>query len=207
MNRMHIFLAAAAAALLAAPPALAQSTTERDKAAGASKSAQMKKDDGKQLSREDRRALERLAQADMAEIATGKLAQQKASSPEVKKYGEHMMQEHTRMLQEGVQLAQKKGVQPPKETDKKHRSAMKKLEGLSGEEFDRQYMAQMVKDHEEVMKLAEKTVKDTKDPELKAHVEKGSPHIKEHLEQARKLQASLGASAGASGKSSGKKQP
>jgi putative membrane protein len=157
------------------------------------------------LSKDDMQTLSRMARADMAEIEAGKLAQQKASNPEVKKYGEHMVQEHTKMLQEGTQLAQKKGVQPPKDTDKKHKSAMKKLQGLSGEEFDRQYISQMVKDHDEVMKLAQKTAKDTKDPDLKAHVEKGSPHVKEHLDQARKIQASLGGSEGKS-KSAGKSE-
>ena len=182
------------AALAALTLAVSLQAQEKDRAQDpAGKSA--KKDAG--FSKQDRQALERLAQADMAEIAAGKLAQQKASSPEVKKYGEHMVQEHTKMLQEGTQLAQKKGLQPPKDTDKKHKSALKKLEGLSGEEFDRQYISQMVKDHDEVMKLAQKTVKATKDAELKAHLEKGSPHIKEHLEQARQIQASLGASAGA----------
>jgi len=195
-------LAAVAAFALSFPLHAQDKEKAKDPAA---KSA--RKDAG--FSKQDRQALERLAQADMAEIAAGKLAQQKASSPEVKKYGEHMVQEHTKMLQEGTQLAQKKGVQPPREPGKKHQSAMKKLEGLSGEEFDRQYISQMVKDHDEVMKLAQKTAKDTKDPELKAHVEKGSPHIKEHLEQARKIQASLGASAGAgkgAAKSAGKSE-
>ena len=34
----------------------------------------------------------------------------------------------------------------------------------------------MVQDHEEALKLAEKTAKGAKDPELKAHAEKGAPH-------------------------------
>jgi len=178
MTAIRITLASALASLLVAFPLHAQDKAAKKDAAG--------------FSKQDQQALTRLAQADMAEIAAGKLAQQKAASPEVKKYGEHMVQEHTKMLQDGSQLAQRKGVTPPKETDNKHQAAMKKLEGLSGEEFDRQYMAQMVKDHEEVLQLAERTAKGTKDAELKAHLEKGAPHVKEHLERARKIKASLG---------------
>jgi putative membrane protein len=152
-----------------------------------------------QVAKQDRQAMMRLAQSDMAEIAAGKVAAQKASSAEVKKFGEHMVEEHSKMLEEGRKLAQSKGVKPPAAPDKKHQTALKKLEQQSGEEFDRQFMAQMVKDHEDALKLAEKTAKDAKDPELKAHAEKGAPHIKEHLEQARKLHASLGSSAGSSG--------
>jgi putative membrane protein len=184
MHSFKLIVAAAVAAFLAFPLQAQDKGAKRDSP----------------LSKNDRQALMRLAQADMAEIEAGKLAQEKASSPEVKKYGEHMVQEHTKMLEEGKQVAQSKGVKPPASTDKKHQAAAKKLQGLSGEEFDRQYLAQMVKDHAEVLKLAQKTAKETKDADLKAHVQKGEPHVKEHLEQAKKLQASLGASAGSSRK-------
>jgi putative membrane protein len=142
------------------------------------------------MSKGDVQALRKLAQADMAEIEAGKVAAQKASNPEVKKYAEHMVQEHSKMLEEGKQLAQAKGVQPPAGPDKKHQDALKKLQASDGEDFDRQYMRQMVRDHQEVLKLAQKTSKDAKDPELKAHVQKGLPHIKEHLEAARKMAGS-----------------
>jgi len=143
------------------------------------------------MAKQDVQALSRLAQADMAEIAAGKLAAQKASNGEVKKFGEHMVQDHTTMLDEGKKLAQSKGVKPPADTDSKHRGALKKLGGLSGAEFDRQYMQQMVKDHEEVLQLAQKTAKGAKDPDVKAHAEKGAPHIQEHLDAAKKILSSL----------------
>jgi len=147
--------------------------------------------DAKKMDKHDLQALSRMAQADMAEIATGKLAAQKASSDEVRKFGQHMVDEHTKMLDEGKQVAQSRGVKPPAGPDKKHQSAMKKLQGLSGAEFDRRYMDQMVKDHQEVLKLAQKEAKDGKDPEVKAHAEKGAPHIQQHLDEAKKIQASL----------------
>jgi putative membrane protein len=187
MTAFKLITAAAAAAFLS----FSQHAIAQDKSA--------KRDAGGQMSKQDRQALSRLAQGDMAEIAAGKVAAEKAASPEVKKFGEHMVEEHSKMLEEGKKLAESKGVKPPANPDKKHQSALSKLQKQSGEEFDRNFMAQMVKDHEDALKLAEKTAKDAKDPELKAHAQKGAPHIKEHLEQARKLHASLGSSAGASG--------
>jgi putative membrane protein len=197
MTSSRTLIVAAAAAALLGSQALAQGTagssTERDKAAGKEKSAQLK---GK-LAKQDRDALSKLAQSDLAEVQAGKLAQQKASSPEVKKFGAHMVQEHTKMLEEGAKVAQSKGVTPPKSPDKKHQEALNKLKDASGEDFDRRYMAQMVEDHQDALRLAEKAAKDAKDPEVKAHAEKGVPHIKEHLADARKLYSSLAASAGA----------
>ena len=150
------------------------------------------------LSKEDTQAMEKLAQGDMAEVEAGKVAAQKASSAEVKKFGQHMVDEHTKMLEEGKKLAQAKGVKAPASPDKKHQDALKKLQGLSGDEFDRRFMEQMVNDHQEALKLAEKTAKEAKDSDLKAHAQKGAPKIKEHLAQATKLRDSLAASSGAS---------
>lgn len=152
------------------------------------------KDKSDKMAKSDLQVLSRLAQADMAEIAAGKVAAQKATNPDVKKYGQHMVDEHTKMLEEGKKLAQSKGVKPPADTDKKHQAALKKLEGLSGAEFDRAYIQQMVQDHQEVLQLAQKTAKSTKDAELKAHLEKGAPHIQEHLDMAKKISGQLGGS-------------
>lgn len=120
-------------------------------------------------------------------------AQEKNEMQELSRLA-HMVDEHTKMLEEGKKLAQSKGVKPPADTDKKHQAALKKLEGLSGAEFDRAYMRQMAQDHQEVLQLAQKTAQSTKDAELKAHLEKGAPHIQEHLDMAQKLSGQLGGS-------------
>ena len=49
----------------------------------------------------------------------------------------------------------------------------------------------MVKDHQEALKLAQKTSKDGKDPEVKGLAEKGAPHIQQHRDEAKKIQSSL----------------
>jgi putative membrane protein len=155
------------------------------------------------LTRADRDVIEKLAEADMAEIEAGKLAAQKGTHPEVKKFGQHMVDEHSKMLEAGKSLAQAKGVKPPSGPSILQKANVKKLELLS-DSFDRQYMEQMVKDHDEVLKLAQKTAAETKDAELKAHLQKGEPHIKEHLATARKLQDQLGGASGSSGEGRGK---
>lgn len=195
MKVFRLAVAAAVSSFLVAgsPPAMGQ-----DKAG--KQDGKASRQDGK-ISKQDMNAMQKLAQSDMAEIETGKVAAQKATSPEVKKYAEKMVEDHSKMLEEGKKTAQDKGATPPSGPDKKHQAALKKLQGMSGAEFDRQYINQMVRDHQEALKVAEKAAKDAKDPDLKAHAEKGAPHIKQHLEEARKLQASLG-----SGKDSGKEK-
>ena len=196
MSSFKLLAAASAAAslALAIPPAHAQ---EKDaKAPAASKKA------AGQLAKDDLQSFRKMAQADLAEVATGKVAAEKAQSPEVKKYAQHMVDEHSKMLEEGKKLAQAKGVTPPSQPEKKHQAALQKLQKASGGDFDRQYIQQMVRDHQEVLKVAEKAAKDAKDPQLKEHAEKGVPHIKEHLAQARKISESLGAGAGGTSRKS-----
>jgi len=200
MNSFRYVLAAACAAFLAFGPSSGHAQDKADTSAKADKTAKK----GANISKGDMRSMQKMAQADMAEIAAGKVAAEKASSAEVKKYGQHMVDEHSKMLEEGNKLAQAKGMKPPAGPDKKHQDALKKLQGLSGEDFDRQYMQQMVKDHKDALKLAEKAAKDAKDPDLKAHAEKGAPHIKEHLAEAQKLQQGMSSGAGGTSSKSSK---
>src|SRR3954463_11727713 len=201
MNSFRYVLAAACAAFLAFGPSSGHAQDKADTSAKADKTAKK----GANISKGDMRSMQKMAQADMAEIAAGKVAAQKASSPEVKKYGQHMVDEHSKMLDEGSKLAQAKGMKPPASPDKKHQAALQKLQGLSGEDFDRQYVQQMVKDHQDALKLAQKTAKDAKDPELKSQAEQGVSHIKEHLAMAQKLQQGMSSGSGGTSSKSGSK--
>jgi putative membrane protein len=151
----------------------------------------------------DARAMRELAEANMAEVEAGKVAAQKAQSEEVKKFAQHMVDDHGKMLQEVQQLAQSKGVDLPKSPSKKHQAAMKKLESASGEQFDKAYMSEMVKDHRETVKKVEKIAKSSKDAEVKGAAEKALPDIKEHLQMAQELSGKTGGGASKGSSSQG----
>jgi putative membrane protein len=151
------------------------------------------------LDRRDARALRNMAEANLAEVEAGKLAAGKARSEEVKKFAQHMVDDHGKQLQEIQKLASARSVDLPSQPAAKHRAAMKKLEGTSADNFDGAYMSQMVKDHRDALKLAQRTAKNAKDSELKAAAEKAAPDIKEHLQTAEQLAGkSKSASAGSS---------
>ena len=181
-------------------------------------SAQQPKQSGGQASaqksekgetRGDAKHLKELAQANMAEVEAGKLAAQKAQNADVKKFAQQMVDDHNKQLEEIRKLAQTKGVELPSAPDSKHQRAMKKLQSASPDKFDHEYMGQMVKDHRDALKLAQRTAKDAKDTELKSSAEKAAPEIEKHLQMARQLEsATKGAgkkSTGASKSSSGEK--
>jgi putative membrane protein len=141
----------------------------------------------------DAKAIQDLAEANMAEVEAGKVAEQKSRNADVKKFAQHMVDDHGKMLQEVQQLAQSKGVDLPKAPKAKHQAALKKLEGLSGEQFDKVYMNEMVKDHQETVKEVEKIARSAKDPDVKNAAQKALPDIKEHLQEAQQIAGKTGA--------------
>lgn len=146
---------------------------------------------GSTAPRQDMKLLENIAQADIAEITTGKLAASKALSPAVRQYGQHMVDEHSKSLNEGASLAAAKGMPVPKAPEIRHQAAKHKLEALSGPAFDRAYMEQMVKDHQETLALLQKAASQAADPQLRAHAQKALPHVQQHLAMAQRLRSEL----------------
>jgi putative membrane protein len=193
MNQLHkqIFVAAVAAAALVgfATTPVAQ---EAKKDAGDKQQAkkEMKKDKAAKGGPDAKHA-HQIAQSDMAEVQAGKMGVSKATSPEVKKFAQSMVEDHGKHLSELRTMAKTKGMQLPSTPAKKHQDAMKKLESASGAEFDKLFMTQMVKDHEDALKLVQDTAKKAKDAELKADAEKTAPVIQKHLEEAKRIAASL----------------
>ena len=185
--KLNMFAFMAAAALLAAGPVSAQTQEKSDKSAATQKSAKSDKSAKGGESRADAKHLKELALANMAEVEAGKLATEKAQDAKVKEYAQHMVDDHGKMLEEVKQLAQAKGVDLPSAPDAKHQKLMKKLQGLSGEKFDREYMQAMVKDHRDALKLAQRTSKGAKDAELKSAAQKAAPQIQDHLKMAQDI--------------------
>ena len=101
---------------------------------------------------ESRAFINRMAIAGMAEVQLGKLATERAASPDVKAFGERMVKDHSQANNELAQVAAKMHVQLPQQLDQAHRDLFEKLSRLQGAEFDREYMAAMVHGHEEVLK-------------------------------------------------------
>jgi putative membrane protein len=140
----------------------------------------------------DSKHLRQLAEANLAEVQAGKLAAEKATEDDVKRYGQRMAEGHGEHLSTLRKLAKSNKVELPSSPSKKHQDAMKKLQSAKkGAEFDRAYMAQMVKDHEEALKLHQDAAKNAEDKDVRAAAEKAIPDVRQHLDTAKGIQASL----------------
>lgn len=127
------------------------------------------------------------------EVEMGKLGAQKATDPEVKAYAQKMVKQHSQANKELMAAAKSKGVEVPTEPDLMHKGMKKKFETQAADEdFNHDFMQQMVKDHKATVELYETAANDTTlDPEFRALARKSLPTLKEHLADAERLEAKL----------------
>ena len=153
------------------------------------------------LNKADQHILSELAQANLAEIEAGKIAEQKSNNDQVKSFAQQMIDDHGKALQDVQQLAQARGVTLPTEPDRKHKVLDDKLAKLSGAAFDQAYLARAgVKEHQQAHKFLAKSASKASDPDLKALVAKMQPTVDQHLNRVEQLaQANRAATSGSSG--------
>src|SRR5947199_691118 len=132
-----------AVGLLALAPAFAQSSTG---AAAQNSEAKTKGTSANRMGT-DNPFVTKAANGGMAEVKLGTLATQKAANPDVKAFGQQMVDDHGKANDELKQLASSKGITLPTDIDAKEQAKYDRLSKLSGAEFDRAYMKHMVADH------------------------------------------------------------
>ena len=121
------------------------------------------------------------ARSGLAEVEMGKLAAQKATDPEVKKFGQMMVDEHTKANNELKELAGSKNVTLPTDLGN-HQSDLDELKNAAGADFDRGYVKLMVNAHENDVEAFQAQADRSADPEVKAFAAKTLPTLKKHLE-------------------------
>jgi putative membrane protein len=119
----------------------------------------------------------------MAEVELGKLAADKSQSQDVKQFAQKMVNDHSQMGDKWFKpVAQQIGVSEPKGPSKKDKKLIEKLQGLSGQEFDTQYIQAMVKDHQQDLKEFQNEAKAAQDPNVKQIAEQGTKVVSQHLQ-------------------------
>lgn len=121
-----------------------------------------------QLSAADQNFVKKAAEDGLAEVELGKLATEKASSDEVKKFGRRMVDDHGKAHHQLQQFAASKGDTLPNDLNAKDKGEKDKLAKISGEQFNREYANYMVKDHSHDVAAFRQESKTAKDNDLKS---------------------------------------
>jgi putative membrane protein len=70
----------------------------------------------------------------------------------------------------------------------------KKLQGMSGSDFDKAYMEAMVKDHQKDIDEFQREADSGKDADVKSFASETLPTLREHLQMAKDAASAVGAS-------------
>lgn len=135
----------------------------------------------------DKIFLRKAAAGGLAEVKLGQLAAQKATSDDVKQFGQKMVDDHTKLNSDMAPIADSMGVRLPQSMNKQDQAEYDKLNGLSGNDFDMEYLSFMVKDHHQDLREFRNEAAATQDPTLREAVDKGEKVIHEHMVMVDKL--------------------
>jgi putative membrane protein len=139
------------------------------------------------LTAADRQFVKKAAQGGMAEVELGQLATEKAASPDVKQFGQRMVDDHTKANDQLKQVASDEGVTVPDKLDAKDAATKARLEKLSGKAFDRAYMHDMVLDHTKDVSDFRMESKNATDPAVKNFAKETLPTLESHLKEAKSI--------------------
>jgi len=193
-NRPARFLAMAPfAALVLALPAAAQTANPAPPVQNETQGNQAA------LDQNDRSFVQEAGAGGLAEVDFAKLANQKSSDDSVKRFAQHMIQDHTKANEQLAGLAKSDDVPVPTELDPAHRAIRARLEKLSGANFDRAYIEGQVADHQKTVELFQHESSTGRNPGLKNFATETLPTLRGHLRMATALEGELTPQASAPG--------
>jgi putative membrane protein len=133
---------------------------------------------------------------DQIEIDAGELANQKATSQNVRSFASRLAHEHASCTQERHHLAEKMDVEPKTPQlalalEVTHEESNNVLRRKSGRDFDEAYIKDQIMMHEQLIKLVQDTEDSMDDPDLRQHLRYTRPTLLSHLSAARAAERQL----------------
>jgi putative membrane protein len=148
------------------------------------------------ISAQDRSFVQGAARAASAEVQASRLALRKALDPQVKKFAQRMLHDHSQVHDRLTRLAQQKGLRIPADLTVAQESKLDILQSAVGREFDNQYTRDFgVSAHENALDIFDKEAQAGRDRELKSFANRTIGKLQEDLRLARNMQAGIDAGA------------
>jgi putative membrane protein len=132
------------------------------------------------------------ARGGMVEVQLGNMAAQKASSNDVKQFGEHMATDHSQLGQKLQQLASNLNFTLPTDLKPEQQALVSRFEKLTGKAFDSAYIKEMVNDHVKDISEFERALSQASNADIKQFVNEALPTLRDHLKMAREIAGKLG---------------
>jgi len=123
-----------------------------------------------------------------AEIELGQIAMKNTQDENVRKYAERMVKDHSAADKKLKAIAAKENLQLPQKLDPEHESLKMRLQGMTGEQFDREYAKAMANGHDKAVALFEAASQQPQmSGDLKQFAASTLPTLEQHKEMAHSL--------------------
>jgi len=129
----------------------------------------------------DEAFITKAAQDGMTETRLGQLAVDKGKRDDVKKFGQQMATDHSRLTDDVKHLAILKGLTLSDQLDPAHGGVVDRLSTLEQDQFDKAFIDQMVKDHRDDVTGMQNQLQTTRDPDVRDYIKKALPMMRAHL--------------------------
>jgi putative membrane protein len=146
------------------------------------------------LSSLDRSFISSAEEANLAEIETAKIVEQKATDPAVKDFANRMVTDHTQASHELKALAKSTGVTLPAEPTAAKANQKDEWQKLSGAKFDDAYLRDQLEDHKQVISVFENEIEHGQNEAVKDYAEKTLPTLQDHIRIAEDIAGKMGMS-------------
>lgn len=138
----------------------------------------------------------------------GRLAAEKASSPDVKAFGQKMADDHKQAADTLKQIGSSLQYEPPSKPSSHAKSEKERLEKLSGADFDREFLNLVVKEHQKDLSVFEKESKREAAPaSLKSFAASTLRGLQDHLKMAQDLSGKVGGASSSPGSPGSSQRP
>jgi putative membrane protein len=140
-----------------------------------------------QLKQPDQDFLTKASEGNISEIKLGQLAVEKATSSQVKAFGQRMVSDHKKAQQVLDNTMRGSSVLPPDHVSKDAADLYDKLARESGGQFDRDYMQAMVNDHQDDINVFKDEARNGRIAQLRSYAQNTLPTLHDHLKSAKEI--------------------
>jgi len=140
----------------------------------------------------DKEFVNNAARGSLMEVQLGNVAAQRATSEDVKRFGQRMATDHSQLGQTLRQLASNLNITLPQDLTTEQQNLVKRIENLTGKAFDRDYMKEMVAAHTKDVSEFERAAAQATNADIKQFASQSVSMLRDHLKQAREVAAKLG---------------
>jgi putative membrane protein len=140
----------------------------------------------------DRMFVRKVAQTNIAEIETSRLALKRSRNEKVHRVARMLIQGHTLSQRDLQATAREHGVTLPRDTDPANKALLRRLSRLSGAAFDKTYMTAQVRGHNATVNLFKEYLEKGNETHVRSFAAKYLPDIENHTQMIHNVAGNLG---------------